>query len=82
MLPMMAGPAAGEAISGIAGAMSGGPATSGSNQDTASHFGTGGKTINFGPPPSRNNALQNPFVIGGIVFAVGLVAVVWLKAKK
>lgn len=79
MIPaMMAGPA----MQSVAGAAAGGPATSGSNQDTSSAFTTGAKNISFGAPPQKNAALQNPFVIGGIVLAVGLVAVVWVKSKK
>ena len=77
-------PAASQAVGSIAGAAAGGPATSGSDarQDSTSSFSTGAKTVNFGPPPSKNSALQNPFVIGGLLLAVALVAIVWLKTKK
>lgn len=82
MLPaLLATPGAGSAISSVAGAMSGGPATSGSNQDVSSNFGTGNKTVNFGPPPAKPGALQNPYVMGGIVLAVAVVAVAWMKRK-
>lgn len=78
MIPALAAPA----MQSVAGAAAGGPATSGSNQDTSSAFGTGAKNITFGPPPAKNTALQNPFVIGGVLLAVTLVAIVWIKGKK
>lgn len=73
---------AGPAMQSVAGAAAGGPATSGSDQDTRSDFKTGDKRVSFGPPPSKNVVLQNPFVIGGIVVAVALVGIVWLKTRK
>lgn len=72
----------GAALSTVAGAAAGGPATSGSNQDTNSAFGTGAKSVTFGPPPARNAAVGNPYVVGGLVLAMTLVAIVWLKNRR